>query len=284
MARRPRPTLETSQCAGTMKHLIGRLEAQGHTHREINDSLHFGPFQMGGDALGNTVSRDKAGRRVKSIIDIDRCLRTFVAQGKLPRSSDALCIKEQILFGSIEHLISGPEPTPAERASIIREQPSFERWVKGRIKQQARERRALNTRIRALQKAANQLQQFLDKVDGGGYDGWECSPRLPDTLTAHHFTETGHQTSWAQRDVLLWLLAALKDTAGTVSLQVSYWHGSHCNPRFSGCYHPKPPTVPADVLAKEMAELNAELDEKAWSAGSNEPTLQTVLQIVAVEA
>jgi hypothetical protein len=284
MAKTPRNPVETSHCASAMKHLISRLKSQGFTHRTINDALHFGPFQMGGDALGNTVSRDKAGRRVKSIIDIDRCLRTFVAQGKLPRSSDALCIKEQILFGSIEHLISGPEPTPAERAALIRDQPSFERWVRGRIKQQARERRALNTRIRALQKAANQLQQFLDKVDGGGYDGWECSPRLPDTLTAHHFTETGHQTSWAQRDVLLWLLAALKDTAGTVSLQVSYWHGSHCNPRLAGCYHPKPPTVPADVLAKEMAELNAELDETAGWTDSNKPTPQTVLQIVAVEA
>lgn len=284
MARTPRHPIEAAHCAGTMRHLISRLKSQGLTHRAINDTLHFGPFQMGGDALGNTVSRDMAGRRVKSIVDIDRCLRTFVAQGTLSRSPDVLCINEQILFGSIEHLISSSEPTPAEREALVREQPLFEQWVRGRVKQQARERRALNTRIRALQKAADQLLQLLDNVDGKGHDGWDCLPALPDTLTAHHFTETGHQHSWARRDVLPWLLTAVKDTATTVTLQVNYWHGSHCNPRLAGCYHPRPPDVPAYVLEKEMDELRAEHDDRDSCSGSDEPVTEATLKILAKEA
>lgn len=286
MARTPRHPIEASHCADTMKHLIGRLEAQGLTHRAINDALHFGPFhQMGGDALGNTVSRDKAGKRIKSIVDIDRCLRTFVALGTLTRSADALCQREQILFGSIEHLIPGSGPTtPTERGALIREQPSFERWVRERIKQQARERRALSTRIRALQKAADQLLKLLNSVDGKGYDGWDCSPVLPDTLAAHHFNESGRQQSWAQRDVLLWLIAAVKNTAASVSLQVSYWHGSHCNPRLAGCYHPQPPAVPAYVLAQEMAELCTEQDDETPHASPDDPTTRGYMRLTAVRA
>lgn len=255
MARTPRNVTEASYCTSAMKHLIYKLEAKGLTHRAINDALHFGPFEMGGDALGNTVSRDKAGRRVKSIIDIDKSLRTFVAQGVLTPPSNALDQMEHILFGSIEHMFSNSDQTTIETDELIKDQANFEKWIKGRARKQAYERRALRTRIQAFQKAADRLLQLLDSINGSGHDGWDCSPSLPDTLTAHHFSQAGNQISWAQRNVLLWLITAAKGSAAQIKLHVSYWHGSHCTPRLAGCYHPIPPEVPDQVLAKEMAEL-----------------------------
>lgn len=255
MARTPRNPIEASYCARTMRHLIRRLEAQGLTHRALNDALHFGPFHMGGDAAGSTVSRDKAGKRVKSVIDIDKCLRTVISSELLTAQPDPLSHDDQILFGSVEQLLGQGVTPPVDATALIEDQAVFEQWVRDRAKQQARERRILRTRVHALTKAADQLVQFLGTVKGHGHDGWDCKPELPETLTANYFSPTGLQLSWSERDALLWLLSAAQKSAAKISLQVSYWSGSHNNRERAGCFHPVPPDVPDHVLSKEMAEL-----------------------------
>lgn len=262
MAKTARNPIEASYCASTMRHLIRRLEAQGLTHRAINDALYFGPFQMGGDAIGNSVSRDKAGKRIKSIVDIDKCLRTLIAGGLLAVKPDPLCHEDQILFGSIEHLRTHCATQYIEATSLIEDQADFERWVKERAKQQARERRTLRTRVLALRKAADQLIRFLNSVKGSGHDGWDCTPEMPATLTANYFSPTGHQLSWSERDALLWLLSAVQESATKIRLQVSYWSGSHNNRERAGHFHPVPPDVPDHILAREMAALGIVQDTR----------------------
>lgn len=255
MARTPRNAIEAHYCTSAMRHLIKRIETQGLTHRAFNDALFFGPFQMGGDAVGSTVSRDKYGRRVKSIVTIDKCLRSLLAGGLLTAKPDPLCIEDQLLFGSVEHLLVDCSTKSIDAIALIEDQADFEKWVAERTKQQARERRALRIRVLALQKAADQLVQFLTSVKGRGHDGWDCEPELPETLTANYFSPSGHQLSWSQRDALLWLLSAVQKSANKISLEVSYWCGSHNNRERAGCFHPVPPDVPDHVLDREMAEL-----------------------------
>lgn len=255
MTNKARCPIEKSHCQLAVTHLINDAQRRtGLTQQEIDDRLHQANHATVGDGCGTRLSRYITGSRTPKIKDLDRLVRTFLKADLIDKDMADSSFASAIALAPVEHLVQG-ELDGQALSQIEEDRRRFLSWSEQRVAMKRAELRALNTRVAALNKAATQLIEHLDSINGQGHDGWECTPTLPPNMSINFFNSAGGIHGF-ERDSIRWLLQAATDTAQTIQFQVSYWHGAHMSPLRAGWYNPRPPAAPAELIQQDLSELD----------------------------
>lgn len=223
MSKQCRPLEERGYCSAVVNHIIGTLQRQGLTLREIEDALHFGPFAFGGSGSGGSISRRKSDTRVPFIRDTARWLRTFVDVPALavqqPESSIELLV--QSALQQIKADANSARATTPRHDVLQQDQARFDAWNKSRLQNQQDERDRLKERTMAVNRAVASLRIFLASINASGHDSWGCAipPYATENSTWPFGSEPG--SSPRVRDGLLQLMDAAIALAKVICLEVA---------------------------------------------------------------
>lgn len=156
MANRPRNPENKRWCGITVKRLICHLKRQGLTHREIESIFYDSGYCVEGDGAGTLISKYLSDAVTPTAKTPGLMIIALRDAGYLPTLSPEF--NESFKDGN---------------SDLNMRLKKFNQWVLNRAKAQGEERKKLARRISAIHRANHELIDFLESLDGTGYDGWD---------------------------------------------------------------------------------------------------------------